>query len=387
YFSIHHSDSVHSAEIFSINSETGDITLAKPLDRETTSKHQFTISCRDRGNQEKYDFARITITIIDDNDHHPVFLEKEIRANVRRGAAIGSLVTRVIAFDPDSGDYGRLSYFLNKGNIGKLFEIDKYLGTIRLIKGISSEEPYEYNLEIVAQDHGEQPTSAAISIRITITSDPDDPPTWTNEAQPQTIEVSEWLAVGSIIAQITANSVSSLAYAITSGNVHAKFRVSSTSGIVSLARAVDHEEADWYNLTITATNFDGVSSSRWLGVRILDENDCRPEWENFEHVGSVASQANVGSAVLHMYSFYGHPVPLTVRANDCDTAGNNGHITYSILEVQAAKYFSLDQHTGAVRVSGPLTDIAGQSVFFNIWATDGGYPVKECQIPASVNVT
>lgn len=43
--------------------------------------------------------------------------------------------------------------------------------------------------------------------------------------------------------------------------------------------------------------------------------------------------------------------------------------------------------TGAVRVSGSLEEVAGTSVEFSVWATDGGEPRRECIVPATVIVS
>ena len=69
------------------------------------------------------------------------------------------------------------------------------------------------------------------------------------------IEVSEWQHVGSAIANIAAAYPSSLHYRIIDGNGEAEiFIVSPTSGVLSLATALDYEQTSWYNLTIQATN-------------------------------------------------------------------------------------------------------------------------------------
>lgn len=47
-----------------------------------SSVHELTVSCRDRGRQENADFARVSVTVEDDNDHEPVFLEPMIIAKV-----------------------------------------------------------------------------------------------------------------------------------------------------------------------------------------------------------------------------------------------------------------------------------------------------------------
>lgn len=50
--------------------------------REVCGVHELTVSCRDRGRREKADFARVTVTVMDANDHDPTFLDTMITAKV-----------------------------------------------------------------------------------------------------------------------------------------------------------------------------------------------------------------------------------------------------------------------------------------------------------------
>ncbi|XP_050707144.1 fat-like cadherin-related tumor suppressor homolog isoform X2 [Eriocheir sinensis] len=82
YFTLHHAQALASQGLFTVDSFTGDLIVAEPLDREVSSVHELTVSCRDRGRQENADFARVSVTVEDDNDHEPVFLEPMIIAKV-----------------------------------------------------------------------------------------------------------------------------------------------------------------------------------------------------------------------------------------------------------------------------------------------------------------
>ncbi|XP_064099968.1 fat-like cadherin-related tumor suppressor homolog isoform X2 [Macrobrachium nipponense] len=388
YFSLHHSDSLASQGLFTIDSSTGDIIVAMPLDREVCSSHVLTVSCRDRGRRENADFARVLLTVTDDNDHHPVFFENTINAKMSAGSAAGTAVTRVLAVDHDKGDNGRLSYSIVEGNAGGLFAMEPSLGVIRLARELVDSDPREYLLLVRAMDHGRQARAASVPVRVIVASSPEAPPSWKEGEAPKVVEMNEWTSVGSAIARLAATSPSSLQYSITGGNDEGVFVVSPSSGVVSLATTLDFETTAWYNLTLTATNLAGVQRDTWLGVTVLDENDWWPEWNDLVYQGTVEQNAAVDTPVLTVHSSQakGHPAPLTVSATDRDN-GLNGRVTYSIVEKNVAQFFSIDEHTGAVRVSGNLEDVAGMTVPFSVWAIDGGDPKRECVAPASVVVT
>ncbi|XP_071532452.1 fat-like cadherin-related tumor suppressor homolog isoform X3 [Panulirus ornatus] len=384
YFSLHHAEALASHGLFTVDSTTGDLIVAKPLDREVSGIHELTVSCRDRGRRENADFARVQVTVTDDNDHDPAFLETMIVAKVSTGSAAGTTVARVLALDHDKGENGRLSYSIVEGNAGGIFSIHPSLGVVRLTRPLMESEPSEYLLLVRAMDHASQARAASVPVRVMVTSSPDAPPSWQGDDTPRVVEVGEWIATGSAVARLTASSPSSLHYTLTGGNDEGVFMVSPASGVVSLAAPLDYETTAWYNLTITATNLAGVSRSSWLGVTVLDENDWWPEWDRLHFQGSVLQTAAIQAPVFATHAQ--DPAPLTVTAHDRDQ-GYNGRVTYNIVEKDVSKYFSIDQHTGAVWVSGRLDDVAGTTVEFNVWAIDGGDPRRECVAPAPVAIT
>ncbi|XP_050721222.1 fat-like cadherin-related tumor suppressor homolog [Eriocheir sinensis] len=386
YFTLHHAQALASQGLFTVDSFTGDLIVAEPLDREVSSVHELTVSCRDRGRQENADFARVAVTVEDANDHEPVFLEPVIIAKVSVGAAAGTAVVRVMALDHDKGDNGRISYSIFEGNAGGIFSIDTALGVISLTRTLAEAQPPEYLLLVRATDHAAQARAASVPVRVMVTASQSSPPSWQGN-KPRVEEVGEWVAVGTALARVTASSPSALHYTLTGGNENGAFVISPASGVVSVATSLDYETTAWYNLTITATNLAGVSRNTWLGVTVLDENDWWPEWVRLSYHGSVLQTAGRGAPVLAAHAHaQASPSQLTVTARDRDQ-GYNGRVTYTIVEKDITKLFSINRHTGAVWVSGSLDRVAGTTVRLSVWATDGGSPRRECVAPAPVFIS
>ncbi|CAH8589461.1 unnamed protein product [Schistosoma rodhaini] len=126
---------------FGLNETTGDLWLQKPLDYEQTSAYFLTIEARDRGQPPLSSTAVLTVHVDDANDNQPQFLGRQripeniglnnlddlasvdsnfyeyyyafsVVENSRNGTVVGKLN----AIDPDSGDNGRVSFHLS-GNI------------------------------------------------------------------------------------------------------------------------------------------------------------------------------------------------------------------------------------------------------------------------------
>ena len=87
-----------------------------------------------------------------------------------------------------------------------------------------------------------------------------------------------------------------------------------------------------------------MSCSTWLGVTVLDENDWWPEWERLAYHGSVLQTAGRGAPVMINHA-QDNLSQLAVTAQDLDQ-GYNGRVTYSLVERDIIKYFSINRHTG-----------------------------------------
>lgn len=118
-----------------------------------------------------------------------------------------------------------------------------------------------------------------------------------------------------------------------------------------LKSKVDRETQDFYLLTIVA--FDGGVPARTgtlqVNVRILDENDNPPVFNQTEYHTSVGEDAPTGSVVCQ------------VHASDPDL-GDNGRITYEINRRQSDPnyVFSINGSTGVVHLNKRL-DYEAQS--------------------------
>lgn len=63
------------------------------------------------------------LQVIDENDNNPTFVDVPSNLTIREDAPPGTVVTSVTAIDPDSDDYGLVTYLLDrKSSFGK-FEV------------------------------------------------------------------------------------------------------------------------------------------------------------------------------------------------------------------------------------------------------------------------
>ena len=95
---------------FNINPDTGEITVANSLDRESTPQYRFDVSATDHGNPRLKGTANVHITVTDVNDNEPRFLQSNYGKEIKEDVRPGTKVLVVSAVDDDDGSNKAIIY-------------------------------------------------------------------------------------------------------------------------------------------------------------------------------------------------------------------------------------------------------------------------------------
>ncbi|KAL8207011.1 UNVERIFIED_CONTAM: Protocadherin Fat 4 [Gekko kuhli] len=140
---------------FRIDSVTGVITVAKPLDREKKSSYSLTIQSADRGSSPRIDTTTVSIILMDVNDYVPTFELSPYSVNVPENLEmLPKVILQVVARDDDQGLNSKLTYHLVGGNEDGSFMLSA-TGELRLVKRLDREKKEQYVMLITAADSGE----------------------------------------------------------------------------------------------------------------------------------------------------------------------------------------------------------------------------------------
>jgi protocadherin Fat 1/2/3 len=161
---------------FTIDRETGILSISAPLDRERQDLYELRVRATDGGEKALVDGefpslsseALIQIKIDDFNDCAPEFHLTDYSVRIREDVPIGTLVATVTANDLDEGNNGEVQYAFGEGIVGSgegFFKIDKFTGTIRTAKQLDFEERQIHSLVIVAVDKGLPSLSSSSTFR------------------------------------------------------------------------------------------------------------------------------------------------------------------------------------------------------------------------------
>ncbi|XP_046717029.1 protocadherin beta-16-like isoform X2 [Silurus meridionalis] len=162
------------SSFLSINSDTGVIHSVRSFDYEKFRDFKVQVVARDNGSPPLSSNVTVSVFISDENDNAPQILypapegKSLMTEMVPKSALSGSLLSKVIAVDADSGQNAWLSYQIIKSTDPGLFTIGLHSGEIRAQRDITESDSMKQNLVISVKDNGQPPLSATCSVYLLI---------------------------------------------------------------------------------------------------------------------------------------------------------------------------------------------------------------------------
>uniref|UniRef100_A0A3P9JR04 Cadherin domain-containing protein n=1 Tax=Oryzias latipes TaxID=8090 RepID=A0A3P9JR04_ORYLA len=158
----------------SVNGDTGLIHAVRSFDYEQLRSFQVQVMARDNGSPPLSSNVSVSVFISDVNDNSPQILYPAPEGSsfmtelVPKAAHGGSLVSKVIAVDADSGQNAWLSYHIVKSTDPGLFTIGLHSGEIRTQRDISQSDSMKQNLIVAVKDNGQPSLSATCAMYLLI---------------------------------------------------------------------------------------------------------------------------------------------------------------------------------------------------------------------------
>lgn len=350
---------------FSIDSESGIISLEKSLNREVQESYSLTVQARDRGVPSKSSTCSVVIQVLNINDLPPEFEETSYKTNVSEDSLKGTQVTTMHAISREAGDED-ITYTILQGSDSDMFQIDKVTGAVTLQGSLDYESKKSYLLTIQASDVGPPVLSATTSLKIIVTDANDHVPEFGQAFYRPKVDENSY--IDKFVLQVFATDLdhgsnSDIRYSIVKGNEAGKFKIDPISGVISVAASCDYELKSEYTLTVRAQD-EGkppLSSETEVNVQINDVNDNPPEFSHTNFTVSIRENAPSGTTVIFL------------RPHDRDGHGNAGPFNFMRLEGDGSK-FKLHRN-GLITKVGPLDHRDGEHKFkFRVF--DSGEPPR-----------
>ncbi|XP_049325020.1 protocadherin beta-16-like [Astyanax mexicanus] len=162
------------SSFLSVNADTGVIHAVRSFDYEQFRSFKVQVVARDNGSPPLSSNTTVSVFISDENDNSPQILypapegKSLMTEMVPKAALSGSLVSKIIAVDADSGQNAWLSYHIIKSTDPGLFNIGLHTGEIRAQRDITESDNMKQNLVISVKDNGQPPLSTTCSVYLLI---------------------------------------------------------------------------------------------------------------------------------------------------------------------------------------------------------------------------
>ncbi|XP_046555688.1 protocadherin Fat 4-like [Haliotis rubra] len=347
---------------FTIDSTTGELTVAQNIDRDTgKSEVSLTLTVTDQTGLTAT--KNFTIPLVDINDLPPVFSPTEYAVEVIENAAPDTSLLDLTCADGDDGNNALFNVLVQHGDdTSTKFKMSgQQLQTDNLLDYESVES---YTLVITAVDtpgQGEANTGTAI-VKVTVKPENEFDPVWTAPASDGSgtfsgISVEEDVAAGSVVATFSATDDDHgndgvVTYSIVSvtaasgGTVTDKFSVIGHTGDLLVAGPLDVDvgtngEAS-YTIVVKASDNGATPRSveGTITVSLDNVNDNAPVFDQAEYQTDLSEDSAVDTVVItfNIQDHDGDAVTLTIASGRDDLFICDGHD----VKVKAALDFETD---------------------------------------------
>lgn len=325
---------------FNIDMESGVIYIYQPLDRERSDRYLLNISIYDMGLLQRSNWRLLTVNIDDVNDNSPQFSLESYNAVLLENTAIGTEVIQIVASDIDLDHNGEIFYTLLTHT--QLFIINSATGWVYVSGQLDRESLPDITLKIEARDKAERGNqkSSVTSLKVYLEDLNDCPPMFIPKSY--SCRVLEDIPVGTVITWLQTQDPDlglggRVNYFLTN-DFNGTFKVNMVSGAVKVAKELDFEKQQFYNLSVVAEDCDfstRLRSFSYIEVEVVDVNGNfnEPVFTEFAVKATVKENSRLGTSVVQ------------VTAKDIDK-GKDGLLRYSIKSGSGLGRFFIDEETG-----------------------------------------
>ena len=343
------------------------VITATTLDREIKASYEVTITCQDLGSPPKTTTKIIPITIIDENDHAPVFAKQLYTLSLDENNLANAFIVQVNATDVDIGINGQILYSL-EGERAHLFKIHPSMGIIRALAPFDHEQVRQVKLTVRASDQGQPPRSSTAMVIVTINDKNDEEPYFIDPSY--SFHVMENLPPGQEVGVVGAKDPDTSPYnaiKFSLRNAAGKFSIDEDTGRIKTTQSLDRETKGFHTLQVVAQNpgYPHLESSVTVSIYVGDANDNSPEIifpDQHNDTVHVSNKARLGTVFTR------------IIATDADIS-DNAKLVYNI-EGDQEQLFDIDPNQGALQVNKDLSHHLDSRITLKLIVSDSGNPIR-----------
>ncbi|XP_069510294.1 protocadherin alpha-10-like isoform X1 [Ambystoma mexicanum] len=366
-------------QLFSIDTESGEIRVRGLLDFEDSTLHELRVQAKDKGAPSMTAHCKVLVEIIDLNDNAPEIEVTSISSPVREDAQPGQVVALFRVTDKDSGVNGEVHCRISKGLPFRLETKYQNYYSLVIEDSLDREMFSECNITVFATDGGTPSLSTTKNIVVTIADVNDNPPAFSELAY--VISIPENNMPGFQILQVTAldpdmGDNARVRYGLLENSIDdvpvlSLFSVHTETGVIFALQPFDFEKLQVLQFQAEARDYGSPSLSCKTNVTVFvqDQNDNPP---TIFQMGS-GNSASEDTVLVPRSASTGHMVT-KIRAIDADS-GHNAWLSYEFKESTITTSLRIGQKSGEISLRHPLGESYPERHELIIVVKDHGSPV------------
>ncbi|XP_063269921.1 protocadherin gamma-B5-like [Prinia subflava] len=350
---------------FTVDAESGTITLKEALDFEDTRSFSLAVEATDGGGLVAH--CKVQVDVLDVNDNAPEITILSLSSPVPEDAPVGTVVALLNVNDPDSGENGQVSCELS--GEAPLSIVASSGGSYKVVtaSALDREQAAEQRVTVVARDRGRPALRSSRELVLEVSDVNDNAPVFEEAAY--SAYVAENNAAGALVVRVQARDADAgangrVSYWLAGGSAGAAgaappVSVEARSGALYAQRSLDYEQCREFWVAVRAQDGGAPARSSTATVRVfvLDRNDNAPRvlWP----AAAAAGEAAAGGAappfeVVPRSAEAGYLVAKVV-AVDAD-AGRNAWLSYELVQASEPALFRVGLHSGEVRTARAVSE-------------------------------
>ncbi|XP_066506576.1 protocadherin alpha-2-like [Hoplias malabaricus] len=362
--------SAKNSELFSINPQSGVITVKGELDYEVDAAVELRVEAKDKGQPPKSSQCKVLVEIVDINDNPPEIVVTSLSGSVKEDCREGTAVALFTVSDKDGGKNGVVHCSI----VGLVpFKIESsYKNYYSLVVNgpLDREDVAVYHIAVKATDEGTPSLSSTSVLTVHIADVNDNMPLFPEPFM--NVYVKENSPAGVVIGNVRAQDKdvsenAQISYALIGGLPF--IDINSETGDIYSKQSFNYEELKRLQFQVQATDSGSppLSSNVSVSVFVLDENDNSPVLlAPYSEAGSVSTESVPYSAEAGYFV-------AKVRAVDAD-CGYNALLSYHLTEAKGTNLFRIGSSSGEIRTKRRMSDNDLKSHALVVTVSDHGEP-------------
>ncbi|KAL2077317.1 hypothetical protein ACEWY4_026821 [Coilia grayii] len=375
-------------QMFTMDSDSGEIRVRSNVDFEETNTHEMYIQAMDRGPGAVAVHCKVVVEVLDVNDNPPDIALSSLSSPVREDARADTVVALISVTDRDSGQNKHVTLDIIPPDLP--FKIKSFRNHYTLVTSafLDRETIPFYNVTVTASDGGSPSLSSQMVVRVDVADVNDNPPRF--EQTSYTVYVTENNAPNAPLCVVKATDPDAgenarITYTVLNDNIHgisvaSYVSIKTDTGQVYALRAFDFEKLREFHFQVKAQDNGVPPLSRVVTVYIyiMDQNDHTPFFvrpsPNVTHsTETVLRNAEAGVLVTRLVAWDGD-------------AGRNAWLLYGLEHPADLDLFKVHEHTGEIRTTRRVVEDNSTLFSLLVLVKDHGAPPRSATATIHVAV-